>query len=186
MAQITENVTASKPKIAGGIWVAGTDATLPTDTTTELDPAFKALGFVGDEGIKNSNSASVKKIKAFGGTNVLSIQEEKPDEFKLKFIEALNVDVLKMVYGDSNVTGTLETGITVKANAAELPSKAFVIDLILRDGTLKRTVIPNGAVTEVGEITYSDADAVGYDTTISAFPDESGNTHYEYIKKAGA
>ena len=100
-------------------------------------------------------------------------------------IEALNPDVLKTVYGDENVTGTLAEGITVKANSQEQQAAAWVIEQVMRDGAHKRIVIPSAAVTEVGEITYSDGDAVGYETTITATPDEDGQTHYEYIKAKG-
>ena len=37
----------------------------------------------------------------------------------------------------------------------------------------------------MGDITYSHG-AVVYNTTLTAVPDDHGNTHYEYIVAAGA
>ena len=86
-----------------------------------------------------------------------------------------------MVYGDENVTGTLASGLTVKATSEEQEQCVWVIEMNLKDAA-KRIVIPVGKVTEIGDITYSDGDVVGYETTISAYPDATGVTHYEYIK----
>ena len=91
--------------------------------------------------------------------------------------------MLKAVYRSDNVTGSLSSGVTVKANAKEAESGVWAIELVLNNNTVKRIVIPDGKISEIGDITYSDTDAVGYEITITAIPDTSGNTHYEYIKK---
>lgn len=177
----SSNVSAGKPKVTGAIFIAPVGTTLPTDSTTALNSAFVELGYASDAGVVNSESRETETIKAWGGDTVLKPFTGKEDTFQFTLIEALNVNALKLVYGDSNVTGDLTNGISIKSAAEDLDYHSFVIEMVL-NGAVKRIVIPSAKVTEVGDITYADGEAIGYDTTLSAVPDAAGGTHYEYIK----
>lgn len=183
------NVTVGKPaRYNGQIFRAPAGTPLPTNATDPLDPAFVSLGYCSDAGVVNSNTASTSQIKAWGGDIVMDVQTEKPDTFQFTLIEALNPDTLKAVYGDNNVSGAIETGIRIRANSEEQVECAWVIDMITRNDSVKRIVIGLGKVTTVGDITYADESLVGYETTVSCYPndDQEGDTHQEFIYRAAA
>ena len=177
-------VSVGKPATAGAIFVAPVGTTLPTDAVTALDAAFKALGYVSEDGLTNSLSIESENIKAWGGDTVLPLQTSVEDTFSYTLIESLNADVLKTVYGSDNVTGTLSTGIGVKVNADDHEQHGWVVDMNMRDGGVKRIVIPSASITSIGEITYRDNEAIGYNLTLTAVTDSTGTYHYEYIKRA--
>ncbi len=185
MAANTAYVTAGKPAIAGGIYYGATGSTLPTDSTTAIDTTvYTLLGYIGEDGVVNSNSPESSTVRAWGGYDVLTLQTGRADTFQFTLLEALNEDVLKVVYGSSAVTGALNTGLTVNVAPGALTDYVYIIDMVVTDSGTKRIVIPNGQVQSIGDITYSDGGAVGYQVTINAAPDSSGKTHYEYIKQA--
>ncbi len=177
------NVTVGKPSLTGAFWLAPSGTTAPTSADGALNEAFKCLGYLGEEGFKKITNKTVEEIKAWGGDVVATPQTEFSDKFSTKFIEALNIEVLKAVYGSTNVTGDLTTGMTVKVNSKENANAIFVVDMIATGNVLYRMVIPEGRITEIGEVEYVDGKPVGYEATIQTYPDSSGNNHYEYIKK---
>lgn len=174
------NVSTGKPNIAGAVYRAPKSATVPTDATTALGASFVCLGYVSEDGLENENEMDVSAIKAWGGMIVYRSLTELNDNFKLTLIESENVEVLKAVYGEENVTED-DGAITVDVKANDPEEGIWVFELALRNGKAKRIVVPNGAITERESITYNDSDAIGYGITVSAYPDANGGTHKEYI-----
>lgn len=182
MANTATNVSTGKPNISGAVYVAPLSTTLPTDATTALDAAFVCLGYVSEDGLENNNELDVSEIKAWGGNIVYRSLNGLDDTFSLSLIESENVDVLKNVYGDANVTVDTNGNVTINIVAEDPQEKIWVFELAMRGGRSKRIVIPDGAVTARETITYNDSDAVAYGITVSAYPDSTGKTHVEYLE----
>lgn len=182
------NVSAGKPNTAGAIYraVRTNNLTVPTTVSASLGSDYKCLGYISEDGLSNKMNTESSDIKAWGGDTVLSMQTGRKDEFTFELLEVLNEDVLKAVYCDSNVTVTAATSsvpktIAVNVNGLEHTDDVWIVDVLMRGNNPKRIVIPYGKITELDEIVYKDDEAVGYKVTLTAAPDTSGNTHYEYM-----
>jgi len=178
------NVTTGKPRIGGAVYRAPKGTPLPISVREALNPAFVSMGYISEDGVTNSNAIESSEQKAWGGDTVLTLQTGKTDTFQMKFLETKNVNVLKTVYGQDNVSGNLETGLVIRANSQEPEAGAWIIDMILRDNSAKRIVIPEGKITALGDIVYTDGEATGYDATITALPYSGyeGDTHRELLQ----
>lgn len=178
------NVSVGKPKVGGAVWRAPSGTSLPASADASLGGSFVCMGYLSTDGLTNNNAREHTEIKAWGGDIVAVPMTGHSDKFSGTFIESLNTEVLKASFGDANVSGSIGSGISVTANAADDTEFVYVADMELYGGVKKRVVIPAGIVTEVGEVTYKDDEVIGYPLTITALPDSSGNTHYEYIKQS--
>ncbi|MFP3156338.1 fibronectin type III domain-containing protein [Lachnospiraceae bacterium ZAX-1] len=181
MGNNANNVSAGKPKVGGAIFRAPIGTTLPTDATTPLDPAFVGLGYASEDGVVNGVETDSNNIVAWGGDTVLTVTSSADETYQYTLIESLNKDVLVTVYGPNNVTVNGDEITIAHRPSEDLPNSIFVIEVAMTGGRMKRILIPNGKVTEVGEVNYQDAEAIGYQTTVSAFVDATGATAYEYI-----
>lgn len=183
----SSKVSNAKPKGEGGRYAGGLyfgdkgAAKIPTDAITPLDDTLISAGYLSDDGIKNKRDRKTEDVVAFGGDTVLSVTTSMTETFELGLLETTK-DTLSIVYGDDNVTET-DGGITVEHNAKDTPHKVYVFELAMTGNRVKRIVIPDGQVSDVDDIAYKDGEAITYSPTITAFPDDQGNTAYEYIAK---
>lgn len=174
------NVSTAKAGANGAVSTAPAGTTVPTDATTKLDAAFQSLGYIGEDGITVAEETDSEDIKDMDGNTVLKVMTSRDETVQFVAIET-NQATLAARYGDENVQLSDSGELKVIHNGKEKPTKPWVLETLMNGNRVRRTVIPNGKLTEVGEQTLKGDEVIGYDMTIAALPDEAGNTAYTYI-----
>lgn len=163
----TKVLVGATGKIYGG------GSVLPTDATA-APTGFNDYGYISDQGATLSVSTSITDIKAWGGDIVRSIRSEHKVTVAFEFLET-NAYTLEAFTGDSSASASA----AAIQNVGGVRQK-WIIDTIDGDDTL-RVVIPDGEVTELGDLVLNTEEAVKYPITISCYPDGSGNKAYIYV-----
>ncbi len=185
MGNSASNVISGTPLASGGILVAPAGTKVPAGISDAPAAAFVVAGYIGEEGIVEGGERSTEKIKAWGGDTVKVVQTEHSLTYAFTFIETMNTSVLQSVYGPSNVSKKAATASTgtiheVAITGDALPRQAYVFEV--KDGNSRiRIVVPEGQITQVGEVTYSDSTLVGYAVTVECFPDAQGVKARKYL-----
>lgn len=177
------NVSTGKPKVGGAIFVAPKGTALPVDATTPLAAAFVNLGYASEDGLVNGTETDTNDINAWGGDNVLSVQTSYKETFTVNLIETKEA-VLAQYYGAENVSVDGSGNIQVRHNSKTLPEQVAVVEVVLADGRIKRTVVPAAQISDrSGEISYTDGDAIAYPIVWNAKPHSAwdGDTARDFI-----
>lgn len=175
MTNTAADVLVGKPAVTGGALIADVGTTLPTDATTALNAAFFGVGYVSEDGLTQSINADTQEIKAWGGDIVRRVQTTHDVTYHLTMIETTDL-TLAAYYGDDNVSAG-----TVELVAGDLPYKSWVFEIDdVANGAKVRVVVPNGQITARGDVVFKDDTALGYDVTITAYPDNTGVKAYIY------
>lgn len=152
--------------VSGEVHFAPAGTALPTDATTALNAAFKALGYNDESGVAETVDRQTQNIRAWQNARIVrKVKSSEEVTYEFTLIET-TADVLKTYYGNfTAVSGSVKVGGQPNTRGA------WVIQVI--DGAdILRIVIPDGEVTELGTVNYSD-DATGYTFSVSAYPDST-------------
>ncbi len=184
VANASANVLVGKPNLpgpasAGGVAVGPLGTALPTDAVTAPAAAIKGVGYISDGGLTQTIGEDTNPIKAWGGDTVRTVSTSHDYGIKFVMIETQERS-LAVYYGAAQVSGDLDAGLEVQIKAASLDHSVFVADVL--DGDVHvRVCLPDGQVTERGDIVWTDGDAVAYEVTVTAYPDASGVKAYQYM-----
>lgn len=142
--------------------VLGTSA--PTSAVSSL-AAFTDVGFASEDGVTESNSQTIEQIRAWQNAAVVrTTVTEGEVTFQTTLIQT-DAPTIALVYG-TTIAGD---GSIIVSPGSERAHRTFVIDVI--DGTnVIRNWIPDGQITELGDIVYQNGEPIGYEITITAYP----------------
>lgn len=179
-------LTASNVRVGvtGAVFAAPAGTTLPTDAVSAINAAFVDVGYVSEEGVATATATETNDITAWqNGDIVRKVQTAHDFTVAFTMIET-NAKSLELYYG--NYTGGPGgASAVVQVKGVQGYRGRFVINVI-DDQEEIRIVIPDGQVTERGDVTYVNGDAVSYPVTITCYPDSSAVKAYIYFDTPGA
>lgn len=179
-------VGAPDQKVTGAIKHAPKGTAIPalTDITkaaVTLNKAFTGDEYVSQDGLTLAPSMSTTEIKDWSGATVRKVLEDFDGTLSWTMIST-NAGALAIAFGADHVTTAVATtthGAQVQAAlGAYLPEEQAWV-FLMKDGDARIVIaVPDGQITEVGEVTFASNAAVGWQVTLSCYPDSSGNSIY--------
>ena len=179
-------VGAPDQKVTGAIKHAPKGTAIPslasiTKAAVTLNEAFVGDEYVSEDGLTLTPSMSTADIKEWGGATVRKVLESFDGTISWTMIST-NKEALSIAFGEANVTSVTAStahGAQVQAAlGAYLPDEQAWV-FLMKDGDARIVIaVPDGQITEVGEVNFRSSEAVGWAVTLSCYPDSNGNCIY--------
>lgn len=184
----TSDVRVGAPEqgVTGAIKHAPLGTAIPTladikKAGVTLNQAFAGDEYVSEDGLTLAPSMSTTEIKDWSGATVRKVLESFDGTLSWTMIST-NQGALSIAFGSNHVTanaaGTDHGAQVQAALGAYLPEEQAWV-FLMKDGDARIVIaVPDGQITEVGEVTFASNAAVGWNVTLSCYPDTSGNSIY--------
>jgi hypothetical protein len=173
---MANNAANVRVAISGAFMVADLGTALPTTAADTPNMAFKDAGYISEDGITQTIDSDTTDIKAWqNGDVVRTIQTSHKVTLQLTMLETTAL-TNKIYYADSEASAT-----AVKVAGKQAPHQTVILDVLDGDKVI-RLCAPDAQVTERGEITYKNEEAISYNVTLTCYPDSKGVKLYKYLK----
>lgn len=173
--------TPDQTATVGAVATAPIGTAAPSDARTALPAAWESGGYIGEDGLSMSISKSLTAIKDWSLSVVRKALTEYDGTLSFPFMQA-DEFAMNETFGDDNVTATAANtqhgsilNVGIGANLPEAKSWCFS----MKDENRRvRIYVPNGQITEVGEVSFVPGSAHQYPVTLSTYDDGTGHSIY--------
>lgn len=160
--------TKVRVAVSGEVLMGATSATAPTGTSGTTT-GFTGLGYVSEDGVTETRDRSSDDLKAWQNAAIVrTVVTDANLTYSFTLLETKK-ETVELYYG------TTVTAASTEGNFVIVPSstggrRSFILDVV--DGAeLMRVYIPSGEVTETGDRVYASGEPIGYEVTVTAYPD---------------
>ncbi|MEU0493489.1 hypothetical protein ABZ249_30045 [Nocardiopsis sp. NPDC006139] len=185
MVQIERSADLTLVGANGGGWVAPRRTAQPAELEEAPTGLWKPLGAVNGDGLNQSFEEDQESFIPWGLTTPFrKVTTSSERSFSATLWETMRPAVLSLMYKKTieemtpdEVTGKLQFA---ESGTGQPDPRAFIWDVY--DGpAIHRYYIPEGEVTNRGDVEHATTAMRGYELTFSAYPDEAGNTIYHSL-----
>ncbi|MFI8942764.1 phage tail protein [Streptomyces syringium] len=164
----------------GGGWVAGTGTAAPASPLVQPVAPWEPLGAVSDDGLTYGFDEDSQEFTPWGLTSPFRTQITKSVRtFKMTLWETARVAVQSVMYRIPAADLTPVSGKTSFAETASpTPDRRAWWFVVLDGDSARGFYVPEGEVSDRSDVSFKQNEMSGYEITITAYPDASGNTVY--------
>jgi hypothetical protein len=146
------------------IYLAPLGTTVPTDIDSPLDAAFEDVGWLHSDGITESQTGSVEKIRGHQGNGVVRTRINEPGT-TISFTALETKDQTNSLrYVESDVTTAAGVRKATRGAGQKIATRVAVIDVFDADNdeVKERFVIPRFEVSPNGDRAMVNSDIAGF------------------------
>jgi hypothetical protein len=186
MVNITRAADLSLIGSNGGGWVATTGATAPATPLTQPVSPWEPLGAMSDDGLVYGFDEDSQEFTPWGLTSPFRTTITKSVRtFKVTLWETSRVAVQSVMYRmpTADLAPDSGTGLTSFAETASPTADRRAWWFVVLDGDNARGFyVPQGEISDRSDVTFKQDEISGYEITVTAYPDDAGNTVYHTLK----
>ncbi|MEU5976390.1 phage tail protein [Streptomyces sp. NPDC047315] len=180
MVNITRAADLMEVGANGGAWTAPLGTASPGDPQIQPLAPWLPIGAISDDGLVQGFDEDSQEYTPWGYTSPIRTTITKSlRTFKITAWETTRVTARSLHYRIPESALTPTAGLTSFAETASpVPDRRAFWFIVLDGATQLGFYVPEGEITERSDVTHKQDEMAGFEWTITAYPDVSGNTVY--------
>lgn len=165
----------------GGGWVANTGTSAPNSPLTQPLPPWEPLGAISDDGLVYGFDEDSQQFTPWGLTSPFrTVVTKSIRTFKITLWETARVSVQSVMYRIPAADLVPDGGglTSFAETAAPTPDRRGWWFAVFDGDSARGFYVPQGEISDRSDVTFKQDAMSGYEITITAYPDDAGNTVY--------